>query len=40
MENSLFYNQILRGLGFRAYTVGVRIRHRTDGVPQGPYIGW
>jgi arylamine N-acetyltransferase len=40
MENSLLYNQILRGLGFHAYTVGVRIRHRTDGVPQGPYIGW
>ncbi len=40
MENSLFYNQILRGLGFRAYTVGVRIRHRTDGIPQGEYIGW
>lgn len=40
MENSLFYNQILRGLGFRVYTVGVRIRHRQDGVPQGPYIGW
>ena len=40
MENSLFYNQILRGLGFHAYTVGVRIRHRIDGVPQGDYIGW
>lgn len=40
MENSLFYNQILRGLGFRAFTVGVRIRHRIDGVPQGDYIGW
>lgn len=40
MENSLFFNHILRGLGFRAYTVGVRIRHRTDGVPQGDYIGW
>ena len=40
MENSLFYNQILRGLGFRAYTVGVRIRHRVDGVPQGEYSGW
>lgn len=40
MENSLFYNQILRGLGFHAYTVGVRIRHRTEGIPQGDYIGW
>lgn len=40
MENSLFYNQILRDLGFHVYTVGVRIRHRVDGVPQGEYIGW
>ena len=40
MENSLFYMHILRGLGFRTYTVGVRIRHRIDGVPQGDYIGW
>lgn len=40
MENSLFYNQILRSLGFRAFPVGVRIRHRIDGVPQGDYIGW
>ena len=40
MENSLFYNQVLKGLGFRAYTVGVKIRHRIDGVPQGDYIGW
>src|ERR1700761_8016969 len=30
MENSLFFNHILRGLGFRAFTVGVRIRHRVD----------
>lgn len=40
MENSLFYNQMLRGLGFHAYTVGVRIRHRIEGVPSGEYIGW
>lgn len=40
MENSLFFNLILRGLGFRAFPVGVRIRHRIDGVPQGDYIGW
>lgn len=36
----MFYNQMLRGLGFRAYTVGVRIRHRVDGIPAGEYIGW
>ena len=40
MENSLFYNLILRSLGFRAFPVGVRIRHRVDGVPEGDYIGW
>lgn len=40
MENSLFFNLILRGLGFRAFPVGVRIRYRVDGVPQGDYIGW
>lgn len=40
MENSLFFNQVLKGLGFDAYPVGVRIRHRVDGVPQGEYIGW
>ncbi len=40
MENSLFFTQILRGLGFRVFPVGVRIRYRVDGVPQGDYIGW
>lgn len=40
MENSLFYTQMLRALGFRVFPVGVRIRHRIDGVPQGDYIGW
>ena len=40
MENSLFFTQILRGLGFRAYPVGVRIRYRQDGVPQGDFRGW
>ncbi|KAF2726122.1 arylamine N-acetyltransferase 2 [Polychaeton citri CBS 116435] len=40
MEVSLLYNQILRALGFRAFTVGVKIRLRTDGIPQGDFFGW
>jgi arylamine N-acetyltransferase len=40
MELSIFYNHILRALGFAAYTSMVRIRYRTDGVPVGDYIGW
>jgi arylamine N-acetyltransferase len=40
MENSIFFNHILRGLGFKVYTAGVRIRKRVDGVPQGDYTGW
>ncbi|KAH7095730.1 arylamine N-acetyltransferase 2 [Paraphoma chrysanthemicola] len=37
---SIFFNHILRGLGFPAYLVPVRIRHRVDGIPQGDYSGW
>jgi len=40
MENSIFFNHILKGLGFDVYTVGVRIRPRIGGVPAGNYIGW
>ena len=40
MEISIFFNHILRALGFTVYTAGVRIRRRKDGVPQGDYIGW
>jgi len=40
MENSIFFNHVLKGLGFNAYTVGVRIRPRIGGVPGGNYIGW
>lgn len=37
---SIFFNHILRGLGFPAYLTAVRIRHRVDGIPQGDYSGW
>ncbi|WPH04104.1 arylamine N-acetyltransferase 4 [Acrodontium crateriforme] len=40
MEDSLFYMHMLRALGFQTYTPGVRIRRRTNGVPQGGYTGW
>jgi arylamine N-acetyltransferase len=40
MEVSIFFNQVLRALGFRAYLAGVRIRRRVDGIPSGPYVGW
>ncbi|RDW59649.1 arylamine N-acetyltransferase 1 [Coleophoma cylindrospora] len=40
MENSLFFNHVLRAVGFQVFTAGVRIRPRLDGVPQGDYIGW
>jgi arylamine N-acetyltransferase len=40
MENSIMFNHVLRALGWNAYTVGVRIRHRKDGVPEGEYTGW
>lgn len=40
MENSILFNHILRALGFQVYTAGVRIRLRTNGVPDGDYIGW
>jgi arylamine N-acetyltransferase len=40
METSIFYNHILRALGFQVYTAGVRIRLRDEGRPYGSYIGW
>ena len=39
METSLFFTHVLRALGFKAYTAGVRIRLRNAGVPHGQYIG-
>jgi len=40
MENSIFFNHVLKGLGFQVYTAGVRIRPRVGGVPGGEYTGW
>ncbi|KAL6705111.1 hypothetical protein ACN47E_007370 [Coniothyrium glycines] len=37
---SIFFNHILRALGYPAYLSAVRIRHRVDGIPQGEYSGW
>ncbi|KAH8727488.1 arylamine N-acetyltransferase 2 [Phaeosphaeriaceae sp. PMI808] len=37
---SIFFNHVLRSLGFLAYLASVRIRHRVDGIPQGDYSGW
>lgn len=39
MENSLLLLYMLRGLGFTVYPVGVKIRYRQNGIPQGPHIG-
>jgi len=41
MENALLLKHMLHAIGFTdAYTVGVRIRTRIDGVPQGDYTGF
>jgi arylamine N-acetyltransferase len=37
---SIFFNHMLRALGFPAYLAPVRIRYRVDGIPQGDYSGW
>ncbi|KAH7414066.1 arylamine N-acetyltransferase 2 [Phaeosphaeria sp. MPI-PUGE-AT-0046c] len=37
---SIFFNHMLRALGFAAYLVPVRIRMRVNGVPYGDYGGW
>ncbi|RYP02172.1 hypothetical protein DL764_005923 [Monosporascus ibericus] len=40
MEIAILYNHMLVGLGFDAYTVGVRTRPRIQGVPEGDFPGW
>ncbi|KAI1822406.1 hypothetical protein F4861DRAFT_532252 [Xylaria intraflava] len=40
MENAILYNHILVALGFDSYTVGVRTRLRSGGVPSGDFPGW
>jgi len=37
---SIFFNHMLRAIGFPAYLSPVRIRPRVDGIPQGDYSGW
>ncbi|KAL1617421.1 hypothetical protein SLS56_010999 [Neofusicoccum ribis] len=40
MEHSIFFNSVLRALGFQVYLTGARPRVRSDGVPVGEYLGW
>jgi hypothetical protein len=40
MEDSLFYNCVLRSLGWRVELRGVRMRPRVGGIPGGVYSGW
>jgi len=40
MENAIFFHHVLRGLGWKVYFAGVRIRLRERGVPKGNYVGW
>lgn len=40
MELSIFFNHILRGLGFQVYTAGARVRNRLNGIPHGDFMGW
>jgi hypothetical protein len=40
MENSIFFNHVLRALGFQVYMAGARNRTRINGVPGGNYNGW
>lgn len=39
-EHGIFFNHILRAMGFSAHMAGVRIRMRVEGVPVGDYSGW
>ncbi|KAI9159127.1 hypothetical protein HJFPF1_07135 [Paramyrothecium foliicola] len=40
LEIAIFYNHILRAIGFDAYTAGVRTRARLEGEPHGEFPGW
>lgn len=40
MEHSIFFNSLLRALGFQVYLTGARARPRKNGVPHGDYMGW
>lgn len=40
MENNIFFNHVLRALGFAVYLVGIKIRPRNGGVPGGNFTGW
>ncbi|KAJ6023766.1 hypothetical protein N7540_004563 [Penicillium herquei] len=40
LECSIFFNHVLRGLGFSVYTTGVRNRGRVNGIPEGEFKGW
>lgn len=40
MEHSIFFNHLLRALGFQVYLTGARARPRKNGVPHGEYMGW
>lgn len=40
MEQNLFFAYILRGLGFKVYSAGVRVRKREEWVPVGDFMGW
>lgn len=42
MEVGIFFDHVLRRLGFWTYTSGVRNRMRRDedGIPGGEFLGW
>lgn len=40
MEVGIFFDHMLRGLGFWTYTAGVRNRMRSNVVPWGEFLGW
>jgi arylamine N-acetyltransferase len=40
LEIAVFFNHVLRALGFNSYIVGARGRLIIDGAVQGGYVGW